>query len=300
VVLSKEDQILEAFDEITKTKQQELSHIYEVIDDILRDVAHEIFIHIKRKKKSRYEEQETGFLPAQKIKKFEYEVFWIDSESLYKSLFYDDQKIDKKFNKVQKQLKQTEVIISQSFKEVYALLEEAVHIWQEPYELITKQREIASDLEFSNTRSFASKVYETVLIDYHNTIEGNIAAFKKKFAYLNGAVTLSYKQLIHASILHFEMSFNKQVASYENDPKHISLHMPHEEDVYNRLREEFSLDKVETYLNSRRNYLYKIVSYAKGEFIQTNKDKIFFLETKKDLYKDKIDALKIVKSDIII
>jgi len=298
VVTSKKMQVLEAFDDITKLKQKELSSIYAYVDEILLEIAHEIFIHIKQKKKSRYEEKRSGLFGKEKIERFDYEVFYIDSDGLFKTLFYDDQRIDKKFIKVQKQLKRAEINISQSFKEIYGLLETSVHVWQEPYELITKHRDIASDLEFSMTRSFASKVYENVLIDYHSAIEGNIAAFKKKFAYLNGALTLSYKQLIHSSILYFENNFEKQIASYEKDPRNISLNMPHEEDIYTRLCMDFSFSKVESFLNSRRNYLYKIVMYAKDEYVEINEEKLLFLKKKKDIFTDKIEAIKEIRSGI--
>ncbi|PHR55718.1 MAG: ATP-binding protein [Arcobacter sp.] len=298
VIISKQEELLLAFDEITNTRQTELNAIYEEVNEILLEVAQEIFTHIKRKTKHRYEENKGGFLRGTKIEKFEYEVFWIDSDSLYKNLFYDDQHIDKKFKKVEKRLKRAELSISKSFKEVYVLLESSVHTWQEPYELITKHREIASDLEFAGTRNFASKVYENVLINYHTAIEGNIAAFKKKFAYLNGVLTLSYKQLINASILHFEMNFTKQINAYEKDPQHISLNMPHVEDIYARLKEDFSFDKVESFLNSRRNYLYKIVSYAKEEYVEINEEKLILLSQKKEDYKEKIEAIKKIQDEV--
>ena len=299
VIISKQNELLEAFDLITSSRQKELSAIYEEVNDILLEVSQEVFTHIKRKNKYRFEESKGSFLRPKKIQKFEYEVFWIDSDSVYKNLFYDDQNIDKKFLKVQKHLKHAELSISKSFKEVYELLENSVHMWQEVYELISKHREIASDLEFSRTRNFASKVYENILVDYHNAIEGNISAFKKKFSYLNGALTLSYKQLIRSSILYFESSFAKQISSYEKDPQHISLNMPHEEEIYRRLREEFSFDKVEVYLNSKRNYLYKIVSYAKEEYVELNEEKIIFLKEKKEQYKKKIILIENIKKGII-
>lgn len=298
IISHKQEELLIAFDEITSTRQKELNAIYEEVNEILLEVSQEIFSQIKRKKKHRFEENEGGFLRGSKIDKFEYEVFWIDSDSLYKNLFYDDQHIDKKFMKVQKKLKRAELTISKSFKEVYELLESSVHTWQEPYELITKHREIGSDLEFSRTRNFASKVYENVLMPYHSAIDGNIAAFKKKFAYLNGALTLSYKQLIHSSILHFESRFSKEINAYEKDPRNISLNMPHAEDIYARLKDDFSFDKIESFLNSRRNYLYKIVAYAKEEYVELNEEKIMFLNKKKDGYTKKIEDIQKIKDEV--
>lgn len=298
VLKSHQEDMILAFDEIITTKQKVLKDIYDEVNAILLEVANEIFIHIKRKKRDRFEEGKGSFLRPRKIEKFSYETFWVDSDSLYKKLFYDDQHIDKKFMNLKKQLKRAELSISQSFKEVYELLESCVHIWQEPYELITKHREIASDLEFASTRNFASKAYENILMDYHSAIEGNIAAFKKKFAYLNGALTLSYKQLVHASILHFETNFSSQIDAYEHDPHNISLRTPSPEDIYEKLGADFSLNKVESFLTSRRNYLYKIVSYAKEEYLEINKLKTVVLAKKKEAYQLKITTIENIKSGI--
>ncbi|HIC44855.1 MAG TPA: ATP-binding protein, partial [Sulfurimonas sp.] len=277
VIKTKEAELLVAFDNIMSTRQKELNIIYEELNEILLDVAEEISRHIKGKTKYRFEEKEGSLLSRSKIEKYEYEIFFVDNDSLYKNLFYDDGRIDKRFVKVQKQLKRAELRISQSFKEVYEILESSVHTWQEPYELITKHREIASDLEFAKTRNFASKVYENVLINYHTAIEGNISAFKKKFAYLNGAITLSYKQLIHSSILHFEIRLSEQITAYENNPRNVSLNIPHVQEIVIRLKEDFSFDKIESFLSSRRNYLYKIITYAKEEYIEINEEKNLLL-----------------------
>ena len=45
--------------------------------------------------------------------------------------------------------------------------------------LLEKQREIGSDIEFSNTRHFAAKVYENVLRPYHTAVLENISAIRK-------------------------------------------------------------------------------------------------------------------------
>lgn len=72
------------------------------------------------------------------------------------------------------------------------------------------------------------------------------------------------------------------MASYEKDPRNISLSMPHEEEIYARLELDFSFAKVDRYLNSRRNYLNKIVTYAKEEFQEINEEKIRYVKRKKN------------------
>lgn len=74
-LLVKEKEMIDALSMIEKTRQKELSSIYELAREILKEVAHEIFIYIKRKKKIRYEESKERLLFSKKIEKYEYEVF---------------------------------------------------------------------------------------------------------------------------------------------------------------------------------------------------------------------------------
>ena len=59
--------------------------------------------------------------------------------------------------------------------------------------------EIASDLEFSNTRHFAAKVYENILRDYHRAILENISALRKNLH------TLMVHYLIHTFKQHKQL-----------------------------------------------------------------------------------------------
>ena len=57
-----------------------------------------------------------------KNKKFEYETFWIDSDAVYKALFYDDQTVDKMFKRSIKLLKNVELDTDEAFRDVYRLI----------------------------------------------------------------------------------------------------------------------------------------------------------------------------------
>lgn len=92
--------------------------------------------------------------------------------------------VDKMFKRAIKQLKEIELNSDEAFRNVYRDIKSRVHRWQEPYELIKKHREIASDTEFSTTRHFAAKVYENVLRSYHRAILENISALRKKICIL--------------------------------------------------------------------------------------------------------------------
>jgi GTP-binding protein EngB required for normal cell division len=291
-----EPKVIEQFENIHKKYSKELFNIYNSLETIMEKIAHETYKNIKRKPAFRFEESKS-FLGG-KIEKFQYETFWIDSDAIYKSLFYDDQTIDKMFKRSIKLLKNVELNTDESFKDVYNLINNEVRKWQEPYELLRKHREIASDLEFSNTRHFAAKVYENVLKTYHTAILENISALRKKFAYFNGALSYSYIQTTQATISHFEQQILESEELYKKEPTRFSISHPREDEIVGKLKANFGFEKIEDFLTSKRNYLFKIVKYSKEQYLDINEDRINFVKSRKEQYLDKIKDLEKVKEEI--
>ncbi|MGA1941425.1 dynamin family protein [Arcobacter sp. YIC-310] len=298
ILNSCENQVIEALDNIHKKYSKELFTIYNSLESIMEKMANETYKNIKRKKAYRFEESKGGFLKSEKIEKIEYETYWIDADNIYKNLFYDDQKIDKMFKRSIKLLKNIELNTDEAFREVYRIIKNEVSKWQEPYELIRKHREIASDLEFSNTRHFAAKVYENVLRSYHRAILENISALRKKFAYFNGALSYSYIQTTQATIAHFEQQINESEELYKKEPTRFSIQHPREDQILTKLKANFGFEKIEDFLTSKRNYLYKIIKYSKEQYLEINKDRINFVREKENEYHEKIKDLKNIKEDI--
>ncbi|WP_417326716.1 dynamin family protein [Halarcobacter sp.] len=292
-----ETDILDAFENIHKTYSKELFTIYNSLESIMEKMAHETFKNIKKQKAYRYEEK-GGFLNKDSFEKIEYETYWIDSDNVYKNLFYDDQTIDKMFKRAIKQLKEVELASDEAFRNVYREIKQRIHRWQEPYELIKKHREIASDSEFSTTRHFAAKVYENVLRSFHRAILENISALRKKFAYFNGALSYSYIQTTQATIAHFEQQIAESVALYEKEPARFNVYHPREDEILTKLKANFGFEKIEDFLTSKRNYLYKIIQYSKNQYLEINEDRIEFVSSKKANYLNKIEDLKSIKGEI--
>lgn len=292
-----EEDIQTVFDDIHKTYSKELFNIYGSLETIMEKMAHETYKNIKKQKAYRYE-QKSGFLSKDNFEKIEYETYWIDSDNVYKNLFYDDQTIDKMFKRAIKELKQVELETDEAFRNVYRNIKHRVIRWQEPYELIKKHREIASDREFSNTRHFAAKVYENVLRSYHRAILENISALRKKFAYFNGALSYSYIQTTQATIAHFEQQIAESITLYESEPTKFTVHHPREDEILTKLKANFGFEKIEDFLTSKRNYLFKIIQYSKSQYLDINCDRVKFIESKKLQYIQKIDSIKKIKSEI--
>ena len=102
--------------------------------------------------------------------------------------------------------------------------------------LIRKHREIASDLEFSNTRHFAAKVYENVLRDYHRAILENISALRKKFAYFNVALSYSYIQTTQATIAHFEQQIMESEELYKKSQLDFLFKCPRQRRYHDKIK----------------------------------------------------------------
>ncbi|RXJ86318.1 dynamin family protein [Arcobacter sp. CECT 8985] len=298
ILKNTESKVINAFDEIHIKYSKDLYNIYNSLENIMEKIANETFKNIKRVKSTRYQEKKGNFLTGNKIEKFEYETYWIDSDNVYKNLFYDDQTIDKMFKRSIKMLKNNELQTDEAFREVYRKLESEVHKWQEAYEKIRKHREIASDLEFSNTRHFAAKVHENVLKDYQKAILENISALRKKFAYFNGALSYSYIQTTQATIAHFEQQIKESEDLYKKEPTKFSVNHPREDEILTKLRANFAFEKIEDFLTSKRNYLFKIIKYSKEQYLEINEDRIKFVESKKQNFKNKIDKLIEIKKSI--
>ena len=297
ILSNAEKDILKDFDNIQKTYSKELFSVYNSLEAIMEKMAHETYKNIKKQKANRFE-QKSGFLNKDSFEKIEYETFWIDSDNVYKNLFYDDQTVDKMFRRAIKQLKEVELNADEAYRNVYRNIKNRVHRWQEPYELIKKNREIASDMEFSSTRHFAAKVYENVLRSYHRAILENISALRKKFAYFNGALSYSYIQTTQATIAHFEQQIAESVLLYEKEPTRFSIYHPREDEILTKLKANFGFEKIEDFLTSKRNYLFKIIQYSKNQYLELNKEQIEFVESKKEQFIQKIEDIKNIKNEI--
>jgi hypothetical protein len=187
---------------------------------------------------------------------------------------------------------------SLSFREVFRIVKNDIVKWQENYELIRKNREIASDIEFSNTRHFAAKVYENVIRFFYKAILENISALRKKFAYFNGALSYSYIQTTQATIAHFEQQIVESEELYKKEPSRFSINCPREDEIVAKLKANFGFEKIEDFLTSKRNYLFKIIKYSKEQYLDINKDRILFVKDKKEQFITKIEELEKIKNEI--
>lgn len=297
ILRSKESELIQGYDELYLKHSKSLYSTADKIESIVQTIADTIYKNIKPIKAQRQKE-EKNILGLVSLKTYEYDSLSVDSETIMQELFFQDQYIDKQIKATISYFKKIELDTSENFRDVFRILKVAVQTWQEPYELIKKQREIASDRMFADTRQFVAKVYENILLEYHRATLGNIRAIGKKSAYFNGALSFSYKQITQESIYFFQNRLQKQILMYEKDPLKYSISVPSSEIILEEVKKNFSYEKIEIFLNSRRNYLYKIIETSKEQFLVINKNEIDYVGVQKQNVVETLQSIQEIKESI--
>lgn len=292
-----EDVIINAFDQVYIKHSSSLYATFDKLDTIVETIAQSIYKNIRTQEQSRYEEYK-GMLGQKKVISSVFEAFFVDQEAVMQKLFYEDQYIDKQIKAAIGYFKNVQDDTAESLHEVFMILKRAIQVWQEPYEHISKHREIASDLEFANTRQFVAKVYENILFFYHSAILGNISQVHKQFAFFEGKTGASYKQLCRESICMLQQKMDKQGEMHIKEPLKYGVNIPSYESVLEIVRHNYELEKMDTFLRSRRNCLYKIIEDSKEQFEHINKERIEYILTQKYPIEEKIEAIKKVEANI--
>jgi len=158
---------------------KKLKDAYSKIEEIIDTIANDIYNHIDTTTKIRYAKQKKSFLNSKEsYEAIEYKVSKIDSDLIYKHLFYDDDVVGKMFKKYVRNLKEIQDEVNENNALVYDLLKKKIRKWQNPYEFIRKSELIHSDIEFANMRKFASKAYENILKPFSDEIHSSYAKIR--------------------------------------------------------------------------------------------------------------------------
>jgi len=288
-----------SFDNIYATYSKELQVVFLSFEKVLESISQEIYQNVHTKKSAKFEKKE-GFIHKESYKKVDSDVYWIDTDSVCNKLLYDDRLADKMLRKTIDELKDTRQAVSNALMETYDTFASRVIDWQKPYEHLKKKREIASDIEYSNTRHYAAKVYENVLSLYHDSILNATAALRQKFTYFNGALSYAYPQIIHATIAHFEQAISDANTLHNSDSKNFPLYRPTEDEILAKLKSNFHFEEIENFLISKRNHLLKIIQQTKEEHEKINQIQIEKIIAQKALYISKIEALQTIEKEINI
>jgi small GTP-binding protein len=297
ILRHKEDEITKAFDGVYLKYASSLYTTYDKLNIIIETIAQGIYENIRTKEQIGYEEGK-GILGQKKVTSSLFEALYVDEEAVMQKLFYEEQYIDKQIKSTVVYFKRMCGDTADDLQGVFMILKRAVQVWQEPYEQISKHREIASDLEFASTRQFVAKVYENILLPYHNAVLENISDVHKQSAFFEGKVGASYKQLCDESICILQKKLDKQLQMHLKEPLRFAISMPSYDTVLEIVRNSYELEKMDAFLRSRRNYLYKSIESSKEQFSCINKERIDYILTHKHAIAEKIEDIKKIALNI--
>ena len=290
---------LEKLTQIEAQYASDLEDIYRRVEQIFQNVASDIYENIKVKSVESYKESTSAFLHQHKIEKYKYDSFTIDRDSVLNALFFNDNKVENTIKILMKKIETFEANSNNELQSMYISLQKEVTTWQHKYLLLSKNREISSDLEFSQVKRFASKVYENILNTFHTDTLQSIEALNKKSAYLNGVLSYNFIQTVQVTMTHMEEKILASETVFKNDPEKYTVYRPGEADILERLKLDFSFERFETMLLSPNSYLHGVIKESKKRLLETTENKKHFIEKEKAPFLEKIKKLKSIKESIL-
>jgi len=279
-------------DELQSRFARELQIAYSQIEEIIEVISDDIYSHIGTTKRQRFMQKRALLTKSSLYTPVEYKTAKIDSDMIYKRLFYDDDIVGKMFKKYMRNLTEIEGRVNQNNALVYEMLKKRVRQWQSPYEMIRKQDPLYSYIEFANIRKFASKAYENILKPFNDEIQASYAKISSEFSYLSSAVSFNYQNATEVSVAFFEQRIEQSVALYEQNPTRFALYEPKLDEIRTRLTTSFHLYRLEEMMSHRNNFLHKNYTRLKREFKLINTDRLTLLQKRKERHERVIESLQ--------
>ncbi|AHJ11829.1 dynamin family protein [Sulfurospirillum multivorans] len=270
------------FSDLKSKFSHDLKSAFMRIEQIIETIADAIYNQMSSEKLTRYEAQKAGLFSKQAtFVPFEYQAPKINSDLIYKSLFYEENLIGKMFKQYVKNLGAIQNEVNDKNRLVYRSLEQGILKWQAPYEVIRKSEELHSDIEFANMRRFASKAYESILKPFNDEIAASYAKISSEFNHLSSAVSFNYQNATEVCVAFLENKIEKSVKLYEENPTKFSLYTPKLDEIKERLRTSFHLYELENMMNTRNTFLSKDYDRLISQFTAIKEEKVAFLEERK-------------------
>ena len=288
------------FSELKGKFSHDLKSAFMRIEQIIETIADAIYNQITTVTQTRYEAQKAGlFSKHATYMPFEYQAPKINSDLIYKSLFYEENLIGKMFKQYVKNLGSIQHEVNDKNRLVYRSLEQGILKWQAPYEVIRKSEEIHSDIEFANMRRFASKAYESILKPFNDEIADSYAKISSEFNHLSSAVSFNYQNATEVCVAFLENKIEKSAKLYEENPTKFSLYVPKLDEIKERLRTSFHLYELENMMNTRNTFLNKDYDRLISQFTAIKEEKVAFLEERKARHYKIIEQIEVLVKEIV-
>jgi len=299
VIVQFEMQSKRLFSDLKNKFSQDLKSAFMRIEQIIETISDAIYNQMTTQMQVRYEPQKKGLLRKEVyFLPFEYEAPKINSDVIYKSLFYDDNLIGKMFKQYVKNLSAIQNEVNEKNRLVYQSLEQDILKWQAPYEVIRKREGLHSDIEFANMRRFASKVYENILKPFNDEIADSYAKISSEFNHLSSAVSFNYQNATEVCVAFLENKIEKSVKLYEENPTKFSLYHPKIDEIKERLRTSFHLYELENMMNTRHTFLSKDYDRLITQFETLKETKVHFIEERKARHYKNIEQIEALVKEV--
>jgi predicted GTPase len=294
ILIQNQNDMLKEFDTLSEKFSHELLSIHSFLNTIYEKISYEIFSNIEEKKEFYYIKKQS-FFHKNIFEQKEYTSFYINTTSINNKLYKN---ISKMFSKLLRDFKYIQINSANELMNLFTSLTNQINTWQTSYELIKKQRNISSNLEFSNTRHFAAKTFENILKDYYDLFNNCIQKINTQHTSINTSITTSHIHKINATLIYFQDKIDESNILYKQESIKHSIYTPSEDEILDKIKEVFQNDDLELLLLSKRNYLFKIIQLTKKDYLETHQNKINFLQKQYDIYTNKIDTLKKIYNSI--
>lgn len=263
------------FEELKKKFAKELNDSFSKIEEIIEKIATEILLHVKKTSRVRFEKQKDKlFSKKEQFITREYEAPKINSDEVYKRLFYDDNLIGKMFKGYLKSLDAIQKQINDENLKVFISLEDKIIKWQKPYENVRKSVSLESDKQYANIRKFASKVYENILKPYNDEIASSYAKISSEFKYLGSALHFNYQNATEVVVSFLDSKIEKSIKLYEENPSEFSIYEPKLEDIKTRLKISFYMYEIENMMQDKKSFVTKNYERLLNEFVKIKSDRL--------------------------
>ncbi len=287
------------FTDLKSKFSHDLKSAFMRIEQIIETISDAIYNQMTTQKQVRYEAQKKSFLSKEThYLPFEYQAPKINSDVIYKSLFYEDNLIGKMFKQYVRNLSAIQNEVNEKNRLVYKSLEQGILKWQAPYEVIRKSEELHSDIEFANMRRFASKVYENILKPFNDEIADSYAKISSEFNHLSSAVSFNYQNATEVCVAFLENKIEKSVKLYEENPTKFSLYQPKIDEIQERLRTSFHLYELENMMNTRHTFLSKDYDRLISQFAALKEEKVQFIEERKARHHKIIEQIEALVKEV--
>ncbi|MDR2100028.1 MAG: dynamin family protein [Campylobacteraceae bacterium] len=276
-----ENEIKQTCTELKSRFCAQLNESYLKIEEIIEKISSEILSNKTNAKRVRYAKKSGlfgGYEP------FYYEAPKINSDEIYKKLFFDDDLIGKMFKRYLNSLQSMQDEIERENKALFKSLEECVSKWQKPYELIRKSKSVQSDIQFANIRKFASKAYENILKPFSDEMAVNFAKTSSKFRHVSAGIKFNYQNATEVVVAFLERRIEKSIRLFEENPTSFGIYEPKLDDIRERLQTSLHLYEFQNMMKGGRSFIAKNYDMLLEAFIKIKEERLKLIAEHKAEY----------------